>query len=71
MKSLFKNLFPDSTAVLTFTKDFYKKIRQLKIEKDILASFDIENMHPSIDKDELLKIVNRKIEKKFVMKKSP
>ena len=70
MKSLNKNLFPDSTAALTSKTDFIKKLRELKVEKeDILVSFSIENMYPSVDKEEIMKIVNRKIKEKFGMNK--
>ena len=70
MKSLHKNLLPFSTAAITFTEDFINKFRELKIEeKDILFSFDIENMYPSIDKEEIMKIVSRKIKDKFGINK--
>ena len=66
MKSLCKNLLPFSTTAITSTEDFITKFRELKIEeKDILVSFDIESMYLSIDKEETMKIFNRKIEEKF------
>ena len=68
--NLYRNLLPDSTAEITSAEDFINKLRHLKIKKkDILVSFDIENMHSTIDKEEMMKIVNRKIEEKFGINK--
>ena len=70
MNSLYKNLLLDSTAAPTSTDDFIIKLKELKIEKeDISVSFDIENVYPSIEKEEILKIVNRKTEKEFGINK--
>ena len=37
--------------------------------RNILVSFDIENMYPSIDRKEIMKIVNEKIKEKFGLNK--
>ena len=49
MNNIYKEILSESETTLQSTKNVIKRLREISIEKDeILVSFDIENLYPSI-----------------------
>ena len=58
MMKIYKSFLPNSDNSLNSIGDFIKKLKEIKIEKDVkMASFDIINLYPSVD----MKEINQKI----------
>ena len=65
-ENVYREILPESETTLQSTEDFKKRFREINIEKDeILVSFDVENLYPSIDKEEIVQFVNNKIKEKY------
>ena len=65
MKNIYREILTESETTLQSTEDFIKRFREIDIEKDeILVSFDVENLYPSINKEEIPQFINNEIIKK-------
>ena len=55
---IYKKFLPDSINSLKPTEDFIRKPKEIKLGKDLkMVSFDIVNLFPSIDTNEINQII--------------
>ena len=51
MTKIYKRFLPDSNNSLNLTEDFIRKLKEIKLEKNLkILSFDLINLFPSIEK---------------------
>ena len=56
MTKIYKKFLPDSINSLNSTEDFIRKLKEIKLEKDLkMVSFD--TIYPSIDTNEINQII--------------
>lgn len=66
MKTIYAKLLPQSDKMIKSTKEFIDKIRNLKIkENEMIVSFDIKELYPSINIEEIQQIINTKLKEKY------
>ena len=63
MTNIYKEILPPSDHSLNSTADFIKRLRSFEHNsKDKIVSFDVINLYPSIDINEIQEIINQRIE---------
>ena len=66
MTKIYKRFLPENCNNLNTTEDFIKKLKEIKLEKDQkMVSFDITNLYPSIDTNEINQIIVEEIDKNY------
>ena len=54
MTKIYRKFLPDSIISLNSTEGFIRKLKEIKLEKDLkMVSFDIINLYPSIDTNKI------------------
>ena len=66
MANIYKKKFPKSTCSLNSTAEFIDHLRNINCKnKNLLVSFDIVNLYPSIVMNEMQVIANLAIREKY------
>ena len=66
MTKINRKFLPDSINSLNSTEDFIRKLKEIKLEKDLkIVSFDIINLYPLIDTSVINQIIMEEVNKNY------